>query len=165
MRGEPEQITELVRQLQDGYVPKGDAVRHTDTPLPETVGRRVAPPVVVLMSDDGDRAVQVEEHSDETRLEAAWAVMDECIGGSPGEAPYEAGVLSLVSAAEKVLWSQHRNEPTEDDGCMCEEAGWWCDQAKGPSRPFWFFEWSAIDAAEKAGDEATHIGSSAEPDV
>ncbi len=109
-----------------------------------------AKPVVIippLSNDNGDMSVQVFEHTDESKYEAARAVMDMCVGGHPGEPEYERDLAYLVSAARAVFWRQHHDDPNEDDGCMCEDAGWWCDQLdEGPQEPFWFFDCADIGA-------------------
>jgi hypothetical protein len=105
-----------------------------------------------MANDDGDRMVRVAVHTDATRRAAAAAVMSEVIGGSPGEPAYEAGLTVLTAAMRDSWFAQHADDPTEEDGCFCEEAGWWCDQIDGPRSPFWYVYFPDIDMAERAGD-------------
>lgn len=115
----------------------------------------------LLSNEDGDKMARVEHHNDATRMLIARLVMDECVGGHPADPDYEASLAVLVKEARAEWFAQHRDDPTEADGCYCEEAGWWCNEIDGERSAFWYFDHDAIHAAEEAG-ATVHSGSSAQ---
>lgn len=101
----------------------------------------------VLHNEDGDYSVLVTEHNDAELLRAAHLVVDETIGGEPGDEKYGHSLAVLVGKAERHHWAQHDEEGGEETGCGCEP-WFWCSDAPGDKTPVFVFPNEVILEAE-----------------
>lgn len=104
-----------------------------------------------ITGEDG-HGIKVPEHSDESRVRAATALLSALEGI---DAP--AAIHMLAAKGRKYTFSEHTKDP-EDVGCECEDENWWCESGDGETAAFWWFDFSdvnaVVDAAIKGDPDA-----------